>query len=573
MNKKNYFWIPILGAALLVIGIYIGRFDRNNNTSVTHDANYFKLKYLINTIESQYVDSVDVEKLIEDAMPTIISELDPHSVYIPAKDFESTNEELEGSFSGIGVQFSLQNDTVMVVSVISGGPSEKIGLMPGDRIVEINDSAFIGKDVTNERVMKTLRGKKGTDVKVGIKRSTSPDILSFSITRGDIPVTSVDASYIIKDKIGYIKISKFGRTTYNEMISALAKLASEGAKEYIIDLRGNSGGYLDIAINMINEFLPKDQLIVYTDGVHATRADAVSNGRGVFKNVPLVVLIDEWSASASEIFAGAIQDNDRGTIIGRRSFGKGLVQQQIPFGDGSAMRLTVARYYTPSGRSIQKDYKMGKDDDYGMDILNRFNHGEFYNQDSIKQNDSLVYYTSFGRKVYGGGGIMPDIFVPSDTTGVTSYLNNLVNKGIIYQFAFEYSDKNREELLKYTDYDSLLKYLKSQNLVDKVADFASKKGVKRRPVYINISRGIIERQATSYIMRNIQGEDSFYKQFFSDDNTLNKAIDILSKGEAFPSIAASNDTEIANNDISYNISTISDDDEEIAVDSISDFGD
>ena len=328
--------------------------------------------------------------------------------------------------SGIGVQFSLQNDTVMVVSVIAGGPSEKIGLMPGDRIVEINDSAFIGKDVTNERVMKTLRGKKGTDVKVGIKRSTSPDILSFSITRGDIPVTSVDASYIIKDKIGYIKISKFGRTTYNEMISALAKLASEGAKEYIIDLRGNSGGYFDIAINMINEFLPKDQLIVYTDGVHATRADAVRNGRGVFKNVRLVVLIDEWSYSASEIFEGAKEDNDRGTISGIRSFGKGIVQQQISFGDGSAMRLTVARYYTPSGRSIQKDYKMGKDDDYGMDILNRFNHGEFYNQDSIKQNDSLVYYTSFGRKVYGGGGIMPDIFVPSDTTGVTSYLNNII---------------------------------------------------------------------------------------------------------------------------------------------------
>ena len=285
---------------------------------------------------------------------------------------------------------------------------------------------------------------------------------------------------------------------------------------------------------MINEFLPKDQLIVYTDGVHSARSEAKSNGRGVFQNAPLVVLIDEWSASASEIFAGAIQDNDRGTVIGRRSFGKGLVQQQIPFVDGSAMRLTVARYYIPSGRSIQKEYKMGHDEDYGMDIINRFNHGEFYNQDSIKMNDSLIYFTSNGRTVYGGGGVMPDIFVPSDTTGITSYLNTLVNKGLIYQFAFEYSDKHRDELLKYATYDELLKYLKSQNLVEQVVQFAANKGVRRRPVYINISKGIIDRQVISYIIRNIQGDDSFYKYFFSDDKTLKKAIDVLKRGEAFP---------------------------------------
>ena len=419
-NKKNYVWFPFLGAVLVIIGIYLGTVSTRGEKALQKDTRFNKIEYLLNIINSQYVDSVDVEKLIEDAMPTILNELDPHSVYIPAKDLESTNEELEGSFSGIGVQFSLQNDTIMVVGVISGGPSEKIGIMPGDRIVEINDSVFTGKDITNEKVMKTLRGAKGTEVKVGVRRSTSKDVLSFNIIRGDIPVNSVDASYMIDQETGYVKISKFGRSTYNEMISSLAKLAAQGGKQYIIDLRGNSGGYLDIAINMINEFLPKDQLIVYTDGVHSARSEAKSNGRGVFQNAPLVVLIDEWSASASEIFAGAIQDNDRGTVIGRRSFGKGLVQQQIPFVDGSAMRLTVARYYIPSGRSIQKEYKMGHDEDYGMDIINRFNHGEFYNQDSIKMNDSLIYFTSNGRTVYGGGGVMPVIFVQIDTTGLTS---------------------------------------------------------------------------------------------------------------------------------------------------------
>ena len=571
-NKKSYVWFPFIGALLVVGGIYLGKVNSINERIPVKDARFNKIEYLLNVINSQYVDSVDVEKLVEDAMPTLLSELDPHSVYIPAKDLEATNEELEGSFSGIGVQFSLQNDTVMVVGVVSGGPSEKIGILPGDRIVEINDSVFTGKDITNEKVMKTLRGQKGTDVKVGIRRSTASDILNFNITRGDIPVHSVDATYMIDDNKGYIKISKFGRTTYNEMISSLAKLTSEGAQEYIIDLRGNSGGYLDIAINMINEFLPKDQLIVYTDGVHAARSEARSNGRGVFQKTPLVVLIDEWSASASEIFAGAIQDNDRGTVIGRRSFGKGLVQQQIPFSDGSAMRLTVARYYIPSGRSIQKDYKMGKDEEYGMDILNRFNHGEFYNQDSIKMNDSLKFYTSIGRPVYGGGGVMPDIFVPSDTTGVTSYLNNLVNKGLIYQFAFDYSDKYRDKLLEYPTYDALLKYLKSQNLVEQVAQFAATKGVKKRPVYINISKGVIERQVISYIMRNIQGDDSFYKYFYSDDNTLNKAIDVLNNGNAFPviieEVPSGNNTENAEN----NTLVMLNEAEAIEVDSISDFG-
>ena len=373
-NKKKYVWMPVLLALAIVIGVFIGTSLNQKVLNLSRPLTNRpagKLDMIINTNQNQYVDSVNAGQLIEDAIPTILNELDPHSIYIPAKDLEATNEELEGSFSGIGVQFNIQNDTVMVVSVIPGGPSEKIGLMPGDRIVTINDSVFTGKEVSNERVMKMLRGKKNTPVKVGIKRNTAKEILDFEIIRGDIPVNSVDAAYLMNDSIGYIKISKFGRTTYDEFVGSLAKLSSEGAREFIIDLRGNSGGYMDIAINMVNEFLPKDRLIVYTDGKSMPRSEAFSNGTGAFQKTPIVVLVDEWSASASEIFAGAIQDNDRGTIIGRRSFGKGLVQQQIPFTDGSAMRLTIARYYTPSGRSIQQEYEMGKGDDYSMDILNR----------------------------------------------------------------------------------------------------------------------------------------------------------------------------------------------------------
>lgn len=548
-NKGKLIWMPLAIAVAVVAGIYIGytvsvyrvgdmatilqRFYSSGDNS--------KLNELLSTIESQYVEPVDIDSLVEEAIPTIVGELDPHSVYIPAEDLEATNEELEGSFGGVGVQFSIQQDSVVVVSVVSGGPSEKLGIMPGDRIVTINDSVFTGKDITNERVLKTLRGPKGTDVKVGIKRATSKDILTFDITRGEIPVTSVDAAFTIDGtKYGYIKVSKFGRTTYSEFVSALAKLNQEGDQGYIIDLRGNSGGYMDMAINMINEFLPKDQLIVYTEGQTMPRNDAVANGKGSFLQTPIVVLIDEWSASASEIFAGAIQDNDRGTIVGRRSFGKGLVQSQFPLSDGSALRLTIARYYTPSGRCIQKQYEMGKGEDYSLDILNRYSHGEFYSQDSIRLNDTIKYTTRLGRTVYGGGGIMPDIFVPSDTAGVNSYLNSVVNKGLIYQFAFNYTDANRARLAQYTTYDALQKYLASQPLVEQLVAFAETKGIRRRPVLIAQSRNIMARQIESYIIRNMLDEDSFYRSFLRDDKTIQQAVEVLKKGESFPK-APSND--------------------------------
>lgn len=534
-SKKDFVWLPLIIAVAVAAGIFIGRdYSRLKITGAESGVTGNKIDRMINLINREYVDTIDPKTLVENALPVLVNELDPHSEYIPAKDVESTNEELEGSFSGIGVQFSLLNDTVTVVSVIPGGPSEKVGLMPGDRIVSINDTAFVGKEVTNERVMKKLRGKKGTPVTIGIKRATATDILPFTITRGDIPVNSVDVAYMLDDKSGYIKISKFGRTTYDEFLNALARLKKEGAEGFVIDLRSNTGGYMEAAINMINEFLPKNRLIVYTEGKAYTRNEAVSNGTGSFQNAPLVVLMDEWSASASEIFAGAIQDNDRGLIVGRRSFGKGLVQQQIPFPDGSAVRLTVARYYTPSGRSIQKEYKLGDKEKYGQDIVNRFLHGEFDSQDSIRQNDSVRYYTRNGRVVYGGGGIMPDVFVPRDTTGINSYLNQIVNSGAIYRFAFDYSDKHRDKLQQYRNYNELLSYLKSQPLLDEFIVYAQTMGIKRRPVYINQSRQIILNQLYAYIERNILGDEAFYPVFQSDDKTLLKAREILKENKSFP---------------------------------------
>lgn len=546
-NKKT--WLPLLVATAIAFFIYLGvRLEnirirsvslepdsRNSlffNNGLGHSASE-KLNNFLDMLENEYVDTLDLEELIEKAIPTIVEELDPHSVYIPAEDLEETNEPLAGSFSGIGVQFNIQNDTVMVISVISGGPSEKIGIMPGDRIVSINDSAFVGKGINNEKVFKTLRGEKGTTVRVGIRRSTSDTELKYDIVRGDIPVNSVVASYLTEDNIGYIKIDNFGRNTYNEFFTALVTLKRAGAKGFMIDLRGNSGGYMDICYRMVNEFLGRNTLIVYTEGKTQKRDNMFADGRGSFQNMPLVVLIDEWSASASEIFAGAIQDNDRGIIIGRRSFGKGLVQRQFEFADGSALRLTTARYYIPSGRCIQKAYKMGEGKDYALDLINRYAHGEFYSKDSIQMIDSLKYETAHGRIVYGGGGIMPDIFIPSDTAHVTPYWNQVINAGLLYSFAFRYADKNRQKLSAYTDFRSLQQYLSSQSLVDAFVKYASEK-VKPEPRQIEKSRKALERLIISYIMRQVKDENYFYREFFSDDPTYLEGIRILNEEKSFP---------------------------------------
>ena len=534
-NKRIAIWLPVIIAASIALGIFIGNHYLSISTGKFRSyASGNKINAILDIIDEQYVDTVNMSQLVEGAIPKIFSELDPHSGYIPAADAQMVNEELEGSFSGIGVSFNLQTDTILVISVIPGGPSEKAGLLAGDRIITINDSLFAGNNSSQGKIMKTLRGAKNSVVKLGIKRSTSQDLLYFNVTRGDVPVNSVDVAYVVREGVGYIKVNKFARTTYNEFITAIAKLKQQNCKSFIIDLRGNTGGYMDAAINMINEFMVNGRLIVYTEGKAFPRNDVYANGTGTCQDAPIVVLTDEFSGSASEIFAGAIQDNDRGLIIGRRTYGKGLVQSQIPLSDGSALRLTIARYYTPSGRCIQKDYELGKTDEYDQDLFNRFMHGEFDSADSIKINNSLKYQTSLGRTVYGGGGIMPDIFIPRDTSGVTSYFSNVINSGVLNLFTLEYSDNNREKLSSFKTYQELYNYLKKQPLLDKFTNYAVSKGIRKRVTLINISAKLIENQLHSYIVRNFFNDEGFYPIFLKDDVTLLKAVEVIEQGKSMP---------------------------------------
>ena len=542
--KKYVF--PTITVVCLMLGFLIGNAVSNKVNAqrfYIQNGQLFqqpesKIDQVLNLIQAGYVDPINVDSITEEVTKEIIKRLDPHSAYIPKEDLEMVNSELSASFSGIGVQFSIQNDTVQVVSVISGGPCEGVGVLAGDKIVQVNDSNFTGKTITNEKVMQALRGPKGTEVKIGIVRSGTEEVLDFTITRGDIPIHSVDAKFIIEArgnkakgdeavKIGFIRVSRFAEKTYDEFISALATLKGQGATSYIIDLRENSGGYMDQAIMMANEFLGRGDMIVYSEGRAYPRYEAKANGSGRFQREKFVVLIDNFSASASEIVAGAMQDNDRATIIGRRSFGKGLVQQQIPFADGSAMRLTVARYYTPSGRCIQKPYKLGEQEDYAQDLIDRFEHGEFFSADSVHFADSTVYYTKQGRKVMGGGGIMPDVFVGRDTTLYTPYFNIVSNRAYTYQFAYQYTNKHRAELSKYTDWKSLEKHLLKANWVPEFVAFAKEKGVEPNEKQLAISRPLLVRIVNAYIVRNILNDEGFYPLFERDDDITKKAIEIL----------------------------------------------
>ena len=533
---KKYLF-PTLTIVCLIIGFLIGnavsnqanaqRANIQSNKLFGNTTSLNKIDLLLGIIESSYVDVINMDSIREEVAKEIIKSLDPHSAYIPKEDLEMVNSELSASFSGIGIQFSIQNDTVQVVSVISGGPSEGIGILAGDKIVTVNDTAFTGKTISNERVMHALRGPKNTLVTLGIVRNGQPEELKFTITRGDIPVHSVDAKFIIptsKSKIGFVRVSRFAENTYNEFITALSELRSQGANTYIIDLRENSGGYMDQAIRMANEFLSRGDMIVYSEGRAYSRYEAKANGAGRFQSEKIVVLIDNFSASASEIFAGAMQDNDRATIIGRRSFGKGLVQQQIPFEDGSAIRLTVARYFTPSGRCIQKPYKMGEQDDYAQDLLDRFEHGEFFSADSIHFADTTAYYTKNGRKVMGGGGIMPDIFVGRDTSLYTPYFNIVSNCAYTYQFAYQYTNKHRAELNKYKDWQSLEKHLLKANWLNEFVAFAKEKGVEPNEEQIAVSRPLLIRIVNAYIVRNILNDEGFYPLFERDDDITKQAV-------------------------------------------------
>jgi carboxyl-terminal processing protease len=537
INRNNR-WVPIIIAVSVVVGIVIGTFFANrfagNRLNIINTSSN-KLNDLLHIIDDQYVDTVDIASIVEQSMPKILEELDPHSTYISAKDAKTANDDLKGSFSGVGIQFVIREDTVRVTGIIKGGPSEKVGILAGDKIIAVDDEPYVGKVVTNEETLHRLKGEKGTQVKIGILRHGQKKPLSFTVVRGDIPLKSVDATYMINKELGYIKIKNFGETTYAELLTSLAELEVEGFKGLVVDLRGNGGGYLSAAIQMVNEFLPKNRLIVYTQGRRSRREEYRSDGRGSYQDLPLIVLIDETTASAAEIFSGAIQDNDRGVIVGRRSFGKGLVQQPVEFADGSLIHLTIARYYTPSGRCIQKPYVKGQPKEYEMDLITRYERGEFFSQDSIHQTGE-EYKTSIGRVVYGGGGIMPDYFVAEDTTALTPYYTECVTQGIIAQFCFEYTDNNRDKLSIYDNAADLEKYLRRQGLVDQFIRYADGKGILRRNNMILKSHHLFEQVIYGSIIYNILEMSDYVQYLNRNDLTLGKAIQLYKAKQTKPTL-------------------------------------
>lgn len=541
MNKKYLVYVPVLLALALIFGLIVGNALNRSGQPISRNIKLSagnKLSTIMNLVESAYVDSINTSEIIEQTIPDLLKNLDPHSTYIPARNMQEVEEEMQGNFSGIGVQFSIQEDTVVIIDVISGGPSQKLGLLAGDRIVLVNDSNIAGVGVRNEDVLKLLRGQKGTKVKVSNLRKGFKDLFEFEIVRGDIPIYSVDVSYMIDDETGFIKVSRFAEQTYKEFMEGMLKLDKAGAKKIIIDLRGNPGGYLAAVIRMVDEFLEKDEPILITRGKSQPEKIYNASNRATFAGKQVFVLQDEFSASASEIFAGALQDNDRGIVIGRRSFGKGLVQEQIPFSDGSAVRLTVARYYTPSGRSIQKPYNNGSEK-YFEDLFERMVHGEMLVADSIQFADSLKYSTKNGRTVYGGGGIMPDIFVPADTAGRSSYFNRIYQQGTVYQFAFQYSDQHREYLNTLKTAAEIEKWLDNQKVLDSFIRFAAGKGIPYDAAGLKASGHIIETQVKAYIARNILGEEGFYPIIQQIDKTLQKAIEVSRQNLLVESLSTS----------------------------------
>ena len=552
-EKKKNRYMPLIMALCVVFGIFIGTFYANhftgNRLSIINSGSN-KLNNLLHIIDAQYVDTVDVNDLVEKAVPQILSELDPHSVYIAAKDVQIANDDLKGSFSGVGIEFTIRQDTLHVQQVIGNGPAEKAGVIAGDKIVMVDDKPFTGKTLTNEVAMHTLKGPKDTKVKLGVMRYGEKKIRNIVVTRGEIPTKSVTAVYMLDEKTGYIRIKNFGENTYPELLIALAKLSQENLENLTIDLRGNTGGYLQSAVQIANEFLPKNKLIVYTEGRKSPRQEFRSDGRGSYQHIPLVVLIDEGSASASEILAGAIQDNDRGTIIGRRSFGKGLVQQPISFNDQSMIRLTIARYYSPSGRCIQKPYVAGDNKDYEEDLLMRYQHGEFFSQDSIK-HEGKEYHTANGRPVYGGGGITPDIFVAEDTTDVTSYYKQASMSGLIIQYAFVYVDENRKKLGEYGTMEELANYLKKLNMVDKFATYAEQNGLKRRNLMIQRSHKLLEQFILSRVIYNMLNEQAWMEYLNSDDPAILETLKLFREGKAFPQAPEKKEKKVAQNTFDY----------------------
>ena len=534
IKHNSIIWYPLVISIAIVLGIVIGNYISTKKFTLDKDR---KINAVLNLIQSEYVDSIDVKDLVEQAIPAIIGNLDPHSYYIPASDIRAENEKLDGSMSGIGVSFFMMNDTANVDQVIPNGPAEKVGMLAGDRIISVNGESIVGGPPTAEGNRSKIRGEKGTKVRIGVKRNTSKKTLTFTITRDDIPMNTIDVSYMLDDKTGYIKIAQFGKNTYDEFFAALSKLKKDGASRYIVDLRGNPGGYMEMAILMVNEFLEQGELIVYTKGRKEREDIQVwSDDQGSFHDAQVAVLIDEYSASASEIMAGALQDNDRGLVVGRRSFGKGLVQKQIYLPDSSAIRLTIARYYTPSHRCIQKDYTLGDEDDYSKELYDRYSHGELYSADSIKVDKSKIFRTANGRIVYGGGGIVPDIFVPNDTTGITTYYRAVANLGLLQQYVYTYVDINRDQLKNVKTVKQLMGMMPSDDaLTYDFVCYARDNGVPMRWYYINLSRSLIARQLRALVIRDVLGSEEFYRYYNRTDNTVNAALKALNDGKGkFP---------------------------------------
>lgn len=534
IKHNSIIWYPLVISIAIVLGIVIGNYISTKKFTLDKDR---KINAVLNLIQSEYVDSIDVRGLVEQAIPAIIGNLDPHSYYIPASDIRAENEKLDGSMSGIGVSFFMMNDTANVDQVIPNGPAEKVGMLAGDRIISVNGESIVGGTLTAEGIRSKIRGEKGTKVRIGVKRNSSKKTLTFTITRDDIPMNTIDVSYMLDDKTGYIKIAQFGKNTYDEFFAALSKLKKDGASRYIVDLRGNPGGYMEMAILMVNEFLEQGELIVYTKGRKEREDIQVwSDDQGSFHDAQVAVLIDEYSASASEIMAGALQDNDRGLVVGRRSFGKGLVQKQIYLPDSSAIRLTIARYYTPSHRCIQKDYTLGDEDDYSKELYDRYSHGELYSADSIKVDKSKIFRTANGRIVYGGGGIVPDIFVPNDTTGITTYYRAVANLGLLQQYVYTYVDINRDQLKNVKTVKQLMGMMPSDDaLTYDFVCYARDNGVPMRWYYINLSRSLIARQLRALVIRDVLGSEEFYRYYNRTDNTVNAALKALNDGKGkFP---------------------------------------
>lgn len=529
-NKSFFILLPIIVSLIFAGGLYIGNKLGNNQTYNGNKSfslplgSSNKLNDIINYIDNEYVDDVQKETLLDEAIQNILQNLDPHSHYITAAEIQALNEPLEGSFDGIGVQFSIQKDTVVVITPVNGGPSEKVGVKAGDRIVAVNEEIIAGVNISNRKVMKLLKGVKGSIVNITVLRNQTKTV-DFTISRDAIPINSVDVAYMLNQETGYLKISRFAKNTYNEFLSSSTKLVNAGMQKMVLDLRGNGGGYMDAATNIIDEFLPKGVLIVYTEGRARPRKSYKATSKNSLENIELIVLIDEGSASASEIIAGAIQDNDRGLIVGRRSFGKGLVQEQSSWSDGSATRLTIARYYTPSGRCIQRPYDNGTED-YHQNMADRISNGELYEKDSIPLSDTLAYKTTNGRTVYGGGGITPDVFVPVDTVGNTFYFSELIYRGAFYRFAFNYSDKNRNTLVGLGNIDAYERHFNSnsQIILSDFLAFSDSSGVVKNDVEYTRSKGKIVSRLKAQIARNIWDDEGFYPLYNQTDYTMNMAL-------------------------------------------------